>query len=122
MNLALWICQCLLAAVFLGSGALKATMSKERMLETGQTGVREFSLPVIRMIAVSELLAAAGLVLPWLLGVARVLTPLAAVWLAIVMVGAGVAHSRLREPRNVATNVLLFALCVVVAVGRFADL
>lgn len=122
MNVALWICQFLLAAVFLGSGVLKATMSKERMLETGQTGVKEFSLPVIRLIAVSEVLAGVGVVLPWLLDVARVLTPLAAGWLAIVMIGAGVAHGRLREPRSVAVNVVLFAVCVFVVVGRFADL
>lgn len=118
----LWVCQGVLAAVFVASGALKSSMSKERMLASGQTGVAEFPLPVIRVLAGSELLAAAGLILPWALGVARVLTPVAAGWLAIVMVGAGVAHSRLREPRAVAVNAVLFALCTVVVLGRAADL
>ncbi len=50
------------------------------------------------------------------------LTPLAAVGLAVVMVGAAVAHTRLREPRNVAVNAVLFVLCLPVAAGRFAEL
>jgi hypothetical protein len=35
-----------------------------------------------------------------------------------VMVGAAWAHSRLREPKAVAANVLLFALAAFVVVGR----
>jgi len=59
---------------------------------------------------------------PGLAGRALVLTPLAAVGLAGVMVGAAVAHTRLREPRNVAVNAVLFVICVGVAAGRFAGL
>ncbi len=118
MNVALWICQGLLAAIFAGSGAAKATMSKQRMLDTGQTGVVFLPLPAIRLVAVSELLAAVGLVLPWLTQVAPVLTPLAALGLAVVMVGAAATHTRLGEPRAVATNIVLFVLCLAVAIGR----
>ncbi|HEY0640228.1 MAG TPA: DoxX family protein [Pseudonocardiaceae bacterium] len=120
MNVVLWICQGVLAVVFAGSGAVKATRSKERLIESGQTGVAPLPLPAIRLVAVAELLAAVGLVLPWLLDVARVLTPLAAVGLAIVMVGAAVIHGSRREPRAVVVNAVLLALCVVVAAGRFA--
>ena len=35
-------------------------------------------------------------------------------------IGAARAHSRLHEPRNVATNAVLFALSVFVAIGRLA--
>jgi hypothetical protein len=75
-------------------------------------------LPAIRLVAVSELVAAVGLVLPELTGVAPALTPLAAAGLAVVMVGAAVSHTRLREPHNVAVNAVLFALCLVVVIGR----
>jgi hypothetical protein len=92
------------------------------MLATGQTGVVAFPLPAIRLIATSELFAVAGLLLPWSTGIAKVLTPLAATGLCALMVGAAVAHARLREPRNVATNAVLFALALTVAVGRFAQL
>ncbi len=38
------------------------------------------------------------------------------------MIGAAMTHIRLREPRNVAVNAVLFAICALVAVGRFAGL
>ncbi len=122
MNLTLWILQGVLAAVFAVSGAAKSTMSRERLLATGQTGIALFPMPVVRTTAVCELLAVAGLLLPWASGTARVLTPLAAAGLCVVMVGAASSHSRLREPWAVAANVLLFAAALTVAVGRFGQL
>jgi hypothetical protein len=111
-----------LAAVFMGSGIAKSTMTKERMIASGQTGVASFPLPLVRFGAAMEVLGAIGLILPWLTGVAKVLTPLAATGLAVIMIAAGWSHTRLREPRNTAANALLFSLCVFVAVNRFAAL
>ena len=119
MNLTLWICQGLLATIFAGSGFAKGTMSPERMAATGQTGVVMFPLPVVRFTAACEVAAAVGLIIPGLFGAASILTPLAAVGLCAVMVGAAWAHSKLREPWSVLANVVLFALALVVAVGRF---
>lgn len=119
---ALWVGQGLLAVVFTGSGAAKSTMSKERMLTTGQTGVAELPLSAIRVVAALELLAAAGLLTPLALQDAEILAPLAACGLALLMVGAAVAHGRLHEPANMAVNVVLFGICVTVAVGRFGQL
>jgi hypothetical protein len=122
MNTFLWILQGLMAVVFTGSGLAKSTMTRERLIATGQTGVALFPMPVVRFTAVCEVLGAAGLVLPWATGIARVLTPVAAIGLCVVMVGAASSHARLREPRNVAINTLLFAAALTVAIGRFADL
>ena len=125
MNIALWTGQVLLAAIFALSGALKSTMSRQRMLETGQTGAAAYPLPVVRFTAICELFAVVGLILPVLLGVAPVLTGWAAVGLAAVMAGAMAMHGRLAvvqhkpaEWRNVGVNGLIFAVCVFVAVGR----
>jgi len=118
MNLAMWICQGLLAIVFLLSALHKGTQSKERMLATGQTGVRDYPLGFIRFIALAELLGAVGLILPRALAKAPVLTPLAAIGLGIIMIGAARAHARLDEPRNVAANLILLGICLFVAVGR----
>jgi hypothetical protein len=122
MNTVLWIFQGVLATIFAGSGLAKSTMSRERLLATGQTGIALFPMPVVRVTAVSELLAAAGLLLPWATGIYRVLTPLAAVGLCVVMIGAASSHLRLREPWSVAANVLLFGLALTVAIGRLAEL
>ena len=118
MNIALWIAQLVLALLFAGSGIAKSTMSRDRMLATGQTGIAMYPLPVVRFTATMEILAAFGLVLPWLTGIATILTPLAAVGLCCVMVGAAWAHSRLHEPMSIAVNTVLFGLAAFVAVGR----
>ncbi|HEY2063326.1 DoxX family protein [Amycolatopsis sp. NBC_01480] len=125
MNAALWTGQIFLALIFALSGVLKSTMSRERMLETGQTGAAAFPLPVVRFAAICELIAVLGLILPQLTGVAPALTGWAAVGLVVVMIGAMGSHGRLAivqhkpsEWRNVGVNVLLLAVCVFVAVGR----
>jgi uncharacterized membrane protein YphA (DoxX/SURF4 family) len=118
MNALLWTLQGLLAAIFFGSGLAKISMSRDRLIATGQTGIAPFPMPVIRVTAFSELLAAIGIVVPRLVGVGQFLVPAAAGGLAIVMVGAMASHAHLREPRNVAVNVVLFIAAVTVAVGR----
>jgi uncharacterized membrane protein YphA (DoxX/SURF4 family) len=121
----LWIAQVLLAAIFLLSGALKATMSRERMLATGQTGAAAYPLPVVRFTAVCELLAVIGLVVPPLVGVTPALAGWAAVGLAVVMLGAMAMHARLaltqhrsREWFNVGVNLVILLVCLFVAAGR----
>jgi len=118
MNVGLWVIQGLLALVFTASGTAKAVMGPEQLLATRQTGVVGLPLPFVRFIALCELLGAAGLILPTALGVEPALTPIAAVALAALMICAAFVHTRLREPRNVAINVILLALCLFVARGR----
>ena len=119
MNIALWICQGLLAVVFAFSGGCKISMSKQWLVEHGQTGVVFFPLPAIRAIATLELLGVLGIILPWATGIAPILTPLAAGGFALLMVGAAISHAKLREPRNVMTNAFIFAVAVFVVYGRF---
>jgi hypothetical protein len=128
MNIALWVLQSFLAAVFAFSGLFKGTQPKQRIIASGQTGVVWYSTRFIRFIAVVELCGAAGLVLPWFTGMARILTPLAAVGLGVIMIGAAVSHTKLvreRGPRqakerfNVTANIVLLAACAFVAIGRW---
>jgi DoxX-like family len=122
MSVFLWIVQALLAAVFAFSAFSKGFLSKERLAAMGQTGVAHLRIASLRAIAFAEGAAVVGLIVPWAADIARVLTPLAAVGLGIVMVGAARVHSRLREPKNVTANIVLLALSVLVAVGRFRQL
>jgi uncharacterized membrane protein YphA (DoxX/SURF4 family) len=122
MDIALWTISALLVIVFVASGVAKSTMSRGRLIDSGQTGIAPFPMPVVRMTAIAELAGAVGLLAPWLSGTAKVLTPLAAVGLGIVMCGAQISHASLREPRNVAINIVLLVACAFVAAGRFAQL
>lgn len=122
MNVALWSCQVLLAAVFLVSGAAKSTQPRQRLLDTGQTGIAVYPMPVVRFTAICELLGAIGIVLPRLTGVAPFLTPLAAIGFAVVMVGAVSAHLKLGERRTAVVNILIFAASLFVAYGTWVPL
>lgn len=119
MNVVLWIIASLLAVVFLGSGAMKVLRTKEQLKAAGMGWTEDFSDSAITAIGGLEVLAAIGLILPAALDIAPILVPLAATGLAIVMVGAIVVHARRKETPMVIGNLVLLALAVVVAWGRF---
>ena len=120
MNLALWIIASVLAVVFSLSGLMLLGVSKDKLVSSPNMGWAEGSSQAqIRWIGAAEFCGAVGLIAPAVVHVARVLVPIAAVGLLLVMVGAAVAHGRRGELPMVATNVLLFALAAVVAWGRF---
>ncbi|MEY2524487.1 MAG: hypothetical protein QOJ66_3052 [Ilumatobacteraceae bacterium] len=119
MNLALWIIAIFLAVAFAGSGLMKLVVPKDKLVTAGQGWAQDFSPTNIRLIGLVEIVGAVGLVLPAAVHIAPILVPLAAVGLALVMVGAIVVHARRKEPMNIAVNVVLIALAVVVAWGRF---
>jgi uncharacterized membrane protein YphA (DoxX/SURF4 family) len=84
-NYALWVVQWLLALLFLWAGGAKLVLP----LEALQGPV---ALPglFVRFIGVAEALGAIGLILPWLLRIRPVLTPMAAAGLVVIMIGATV--------------------------------
>jgi len=120
MNVALWIVQGLLAMAFLMAGGMKLAKSKDQLYEK-MGWVEGFSEGTIKTIGVLEVLAAMGLVLPGITGIAPVLVPLAAVGLALTQAGAFVVHMRRGETMEFMMNVALFAMAAFVAWGRFGD-
>jgi uncharacterized membrane protein YphA (DoxX/SURF4 family) len=121
MNVFLWILQVLLAAAFLGAGSMKVAQPKEK-LQPRMAYVEDFSDGAIKRLGGAEILGALGLILPWATGIAKVLTPLAAVGLAIVMIGGIVVHLRRNERNQIGVPGVLLILALIVAIGRFADL
>jgi uncharacterized membrane protein YphA (DoxX/SURF4 family) len=121
MNVFLWIVQVLLAVAFLGAGAMKVSQPKEK-LQPRMAYVEDFSANAIKGIGAAELLGALGVILPWATGIAKVLTPLAAVGLVVIMIGAILTHIRRKETNQIGVPVALLVLALIVAIGRFADL
>jgi hypothetical protein len=80
---------------------------------------RRFSAGQVKTIATLEVIAGLGLVLPAATGVAVVLTPLAAVGTALIMVGAVVTHAREKEWTQIGPGAVLLVIAVVIAWGRF---
>lgn len=117
-NIWLWILQGFLAAIFLGTGILKMTRTREEIVAAGLPWAEDYSESKLRALGWAELAGAVGLVVPQLLGW-DLLTVVTAGALAVLMVGALVVHVRRREflPDAVRTLALI-TMCVLVAVFR----
>ena len=72
----------------------------------------------VLQIALAEVLAAVGLIVPPLVHIVPILMPVAAVGLVILMVGALIVHGRRREYSNIVANVALAVVAIIVAWGR----
>ena len=121
MNATLWITGAILGLFFVAAGFMKAfrPIAEIRKMPWAAT-LPETS---IRLIGIAELLGAVGLNLPLALGIATILAPIAAICLAVLMVGAARTHQKLGDPRSATvTTVVLAAACVFVAVGRFSGI
>ena len=116
MNNLLWLLQILLALLFVFSGAVKFMIPAEDMAKDLPPYL---SLGFIYFIGVCEVLGGIGLVVPWLTKIKPWLTPLAAVGLVIIMIGA-VAVSPFDSKTAIPATIGL--LCAFVAYGRFNDL
>ena len=114
MNIALWIAQGLLAAIFLFAGGMKLVLPVEEM-------TKQLPLPglFLRFIAVCEVLGAIGLILPWLLGSRPGLTPLAAAGLVIIMIGATVLTLATAGITMALIPLVVGILAAFVAYGRW---
>jgi hypothetical protein len=119
MNIALWIVSSVLALAFGFAGASKLSQSRDALAKRGMAYVEELTDRQVKLIGTAEVLGAVGLIVPVGTGIAPVLTPLAAVGLALLMVGAMLTHRRRNEPQAMGANAVLFALAAFVAVGRF---
>ena len=118
MNVTVWVLQVLVASAFLLAGVIKTTQPRQK-LATSMGWVEDFSDTGVRTIGVLEILGGVGLLLPAVTGVATVLVPLAAVGLALLMVGAAATHRRRGELPMIGINAVLLLLAVVVAWARF---
>ncbi|GAA3273824.1 DoxX family protein [Dactylosporangium vinaceum] len=120
MNVALWIVQAVLAAAFIAVGAGKLAQSKLKLLKNPQMAwVEEFPEPALKALGAVEVLAAIGVVVPWLAGVATVLTPVAAVVLGLLCLTSVPGMLRREQYATIAPNAVLLVLAAFVAWGRF---
>jgi len=121
MNWMLWIVRVVLAVVFLASGTVMLTLSRARMIAKLGAWIEAVPTGAVRLLGALEVLAAIGLVVPPLVGIAPALAPAAAGGVFIVMVGAIVLHAREREYLQVVMNLALAAMAVFVAWGQLAS-
>ena len=120
MGVALWIVQGLLALLFLYAGVPKLVQSKGQLAETKLTAyAKDFSAGFLKMLGGLEVLGAIGLILPTLTGIWPWLTPLAAIGLAVIMLGATYTRWRRGETQEAVGTIVFCLLASFVAYGRF---
>ena len=118
MNIVLWVVQILLALMFLFAGGTKLYYSPEVLAAMGPPNQIQFPGLFIKFIGVCEVLGALGLLLPGLLRIRRSLTPLAAIGLVIIMIGAVVVSVAGPGVGTAMPPLVIGILCVFVAYGR----
>ena len=118
MNILLWIVQILLALLFLFAGGTKLVLPIEVLQKMGSPNQVQLPGLFIKFIGLVEVLGALGLVLPGLLRIKKGLTPLAAIGLTILMVGAVIITIAGDGITMAITPFIVGVLCVLVAYGR----
>ncbi len=110
---ALWIIQGLLALLFLFAGSMKLIVPIQML-------TAQMPLPglFLQFIGVAEVAGAIGLILPGLLRIRPILTPLAACGLLIIMIGATVVTLAGGEVMPALLPLVMGLLCAFVAYGR----
>lgn len=117
LHIGLWVVQVLLALAFGMAGFMKVSMPISELATKGMGFVNHTAETLVRFIGFTEILGAIGLILPAALRIKPILTPIAAVGIAIIMLLAIKEH--LSQNESIVANVILFVLAIFVAWGRF---
>ncbi|OIN59299.1 DoxX family protein [Arsenicibacter rosenii] len=118
LHIALWTVQGLLAAGFAWGGLMKLIQPAGQLAQMWPwTGQVPGSL--LMFTAIVDLLGALGLLLPALLRIQPILTPIAAVGCLVLMVCATVFHIQRGEAALITPNLLFAMMAAFVAWGRF---
>jgi hypothetical protein len=112
-NVALWTVQVVLALLFLFAGGMKLVLPLDAL--AGPIAMPGWFL---RFIGVAEVAGAVGLILPSLLRIRPVLTPLAAAGLVVIMIGATVLTA-ISGGAAAAFPLTVGVLAALVAIGRW---
>ncbi len=119
MTIALWVIQALLALAFLAAGFPKAFQPIATLSKT-LPWTASVPASLVRFIGAVEILGALGLILPGVTHIAPGLTVAAAIGLAVTMLLAAGFHARRGEYQRIAPSIVLFALALVIVIGRIA--
>jgi uncharacterized membrane protein len=117
MNIIIWITQGLLSIAFLVAGLMKITLPKDKLRGKIGDWVDDYKATPIKLVGLTEVLGALGLILPMIFNILPVLTPIAACGLVLSMIGAVQIHLRRKE--IIDANVVLLIMAGFVAIGRF---
>lgn len=119
MNILLWILQILLALMFLFAGGMKLVLPIDVLQSMGPPNQVLFSGWFLKFIGLCEVLGGFGLILPGVFRRQQYLTPLAAIGLTIIMIGAVVVTAIGPGFKFAISPLITGLLCAFIAYGRW---
>ena len=120
INIALWIAQILLAASMVWAASMKLFSPIDK-LSAMWPWTAQVPVWLVKFTGVIDMLGAAGLILPALLRIKPVLTPIAAICIIVLMVCASVFHISSGEASVIGVNIVFAVLAAFIAWGRFRE-
>ena len=112
-----------LGATYLGAGLVKMIRPRSALMKSANFAwAGDFTDANVKGIGLAEVLGAIGLFLPWYTGILPFLTPIAALGLTALQVGAIRTHARRQETKVLPANAVLLVLALVLAILRFIQL
>jgi len=118
MDIFLWILQLILAAIFLTLGLAKAVVPMEK-LKKAMDWTADMPAKKVRVIGSLESVGGLGLFFPGLYPISKMIIPIAALGLAVIMLLAAVINFKRGDSGELKTNVLLLFATGFVAISRF---
>lgn len=118
MNTILWSIQGIVATALTVSGVIIMALPKEKLAKK-LSWVNEYSNGMRYFICISKILGAIGLILPVYLNILPILTPIAACFIALIMLLAFRYHIIHKEYRDIPATVIFFILSVFIAYNLF---
>ena len=117
LHIILWVAQIVLGGMFIMAGMMKST---QPIIDLSKSVPWTANVPLalVRFIGVSELLGGIGLVLPSLLRIKPILTPIAAIGILLIMVLAMVYHIVNGETNVIGINIAFGLVAAFIAWGR----
>ena len=117
LHIILWVAQIILGGMFIMAGMMKSTQPIVD-LSKSVPWTANVPLALVRFVGVSELFGGVGLILPSLLRIKPILTPIAAIGILLIMVFALVYHVMNGEINVIGINIAFGLVAAFIAWGR----
>jgi putative oxidoreductase len=120
MNSLLWALQIVLSIKLVSTAYTHGLRQDKESMQEAIRKMGAAARPLLAAAATGMLLGAAGLILPGVMGLASWLTPWVAAILAGMMLASMVLHILAREKPKVWVSLILCAMAMALAYGRWA--
>ena len=119
MNTFLWIVQIILAIKLLTAALEHGFRQGKPEMKTARVKIGNPAPALLYLTTLGTFFGALALILPGLLGFPSIVTPLAAIAVVVLLLASIPLHLRSREKPKIFVSLVLAALAIVVAIGRW---